>query len=68
MADMQRPRREMYPSIDENEMALSEDGLKNCDIEAQKDESVASTIPEESPTSAGGTLRPPHQPRMQPGT
>jgi hypothetical protein len=68
MSEIQSPRRCMFPRIDENDTGLSEDGFKTPDIESQRVDSVASTIPDEDATFGGGTLSAPPKPRLRPST
>jgi hypothetical protein len=66
MSEAQSPRMGMFPRIEEHEMGLCEDALKTSDVEAQRDESVASTVPDEDSAFVGATLRPPPKPRLRP--
>jgi hypothetical protein len=59
MSDIQSPRSAVFPAIDEQDARYSEEAIKNLDVEAQVDESVASTVPDEEAVLPEGTLRPP---------
>jgi len=58
----------MFPPIDEHGLRFSEDATKSSDIEAQLDDSVASTVPDDELNIDDGTLRPPPKPHLRPGT
>ena len=67
MSETQSPRREMFPHREEHEMAMCGESIKT-DLEAQPDESVVSTLPDDESTCAGGELRPPPRPYLRPAT
>ncbi|KAB5531355.1 hypothetical protein GE09DRAFT_383598 [Coniochaeta sp. 2T2.1] len=67
MSETQSPRTGMFPHSEEHEMAMCEEAMKT-DIEAQRDESVVSTVPEDESTCGAGDLRPPPKPHVRPAT
>ena len=68
MSELHSPRSAMFPPIDEHGLRFSEDATKSSDIEAQLDDSVASTVPDDELNIDDGTLRPPPKPHLRPGT
>jgi len=66
MSEAQTPRTGVFPRFHGDDAVLDEAALKNRDIEAQRDESVASSIPDEEPTFPRGIIRPPQ--RMRPAS
>jgi hypothetical protein len=64
MSEIQSPRSDMFPPMEEHAMRFSDDARKDSDIEAQLDDSVASTVPDEDSSAVEGTLRPPPGPRL----